>query len=244
MSANADSSPAEIGGAEQVGALYPLGRRKTMGQDVLGSLREAIVMGAIPPGSQLRLKDLSAQLGVSFSPIREALRQLEILGLVEHLPYRGTRVSLLTLEEMRETYEIREALESLSVRRAAERFSGEDVSACRAALDEIEQGYAEDDGKRITQANTAFHLAIAKAARSAALFRSIAAVCETSERYSASLFLRPGSSERQTIERQGHLDILEACADHDAPRAQVAVREHIAVFERLATPQMESAREP
>lgn len=242
MSVNAGLS---IGGGDDAegasSAVRPLltkRNRRTLSEEILGTLREEIVMGTIPPGTPLLLKDLSAQLGVSVSPIREALRQLQILGLVEHSPYRGTRTSLLTLEELQETYEIRGALESLSARKGAERFTDDDTVACGAALDEIEAGYEAADTRRVIHGNTAFHLALARAARSETLYRSLAAVCETSERYSASL-LQHTSRENQKVEREGHLSILRACQQHDPVAAERAVLEHLQVFERLSTLQME-----
>jgi DNA-binding GntR family transcriptional regulator len=209
-----------------------------MSQDVLAELRNAIVMGHIPPGAPLRLEELADLLGVSVSPIREALRQLEVIGLAEHFPHRGTRVSLLTLAEMQETYEIRVALEALAVRRAAERFTDADADATRAELAQIEQAYLMNDDTRIIRGNTQFHLAVAQAARSAGLLRLIAAACETSERYSAAMLKAGRPQEMEEIERTGHLAIFTACVEHDPYGAETALRTHLDVFENLFTFQL------
>jgi DNA-binding GntR family transcriptional regulator len=208
-------------------------QRGTFSQDVLAQLREAIVMGQIAPGAPLRLEELAALLGVSVSPIREALRQLEIIGLAEHSPFRGTRVSLLTMEEMQETYEIRGALEGLAVRRAATRFADEDVESAELALAELAEGYAVGDRSRVIRGNTTFHLSIARAARSAGLLRLIAAACETSERYSASVLSAGDPADTQEIERAGHLAIYEACVEHDVEKAAAVLGAHLDVFARL-----------
>src|ERR687883_1814422 len=95
-------------------------------------LREAIILGELGPGSPLRLEDVARSLGMSISPIREAVRQLEALGLAEHVPHHGAKVMRLDVEELRELFSIRLALESMALRRAAEVFRPEDEETARA----------------------------------------------------------------------------------------------------------------
>jgi DNA-binding GntR family transcriptional regulator len=209
--------------------------RRTLSQDILIQLRSAIVMGQIPPGAPLRLEQLAALFDVSVSPVREALRQLEMIGLVEHSPYRGARVSLLSVSEMQETYEIRHTLERLAVHRAAERFTRDDALSAQSALQEIEQAYRDNDFAATIRGNTTFHLAIGRAADSERLLKLIVSACETTERYSASLLKQHRPDEMQHIEREGHIAILEACRNHDSARAQEALSAHMEVFERLFT---------
>ena len=77
-------------------------RHRTMAEAALAELREAIVLGEIVPGTPLRLEDLASSLGMSISPIREAVRQLEALGLAEHVPHHGAKVTALDVEELRD----------------------------------------------------------------------------------------------------------------------------------------------
>jgi DNA-binding GntR family transcriptional regulator len=209
--------------------------RRTLSQDVVARLRSAIVMGQIAPGAPLRLEELAAVFDVSVSPIREALRQLEMIGLVEHSPYRGARVAPLSIGEMQETYEIRHALERLAVKRAAERFTDEDARSAESALREIAAAYRDDDFTATIRGNTAFHLAIARAAQSARLLKLIVSSCETTERYSASLLSQHRPEEMEDVESEGHRAILQACRDHDPARAQEALSGHMEVFEQLFT---------
>ena len=81
-------------------------RHRTMAEAALERLREAIIMGELTPGTPLRLEDLARQLGMSISPIREAVRQLEALGLAEHVPHHGAKVMPLDVEELRELREL------------------------------------------------------------------------------------------------------------------------------------------
>jgi DNA-binding GntR family transcriptional regulator len=94
-------------------------RHRTMAEAALERLREAIILGELTPGTPLRLEDLARSLGTSISPIREAVRQLEALGLAEHVPHHGAKVVGLEIEELRELFSIRLSLETMALRRAA-----------------------------------------------------------------------------------------------------------------------------
>src|SRR5260370_13110883 len=97
-------------------------RHRTMAEAALDGLREALIMGELQPGAPLGLEDLARSLGMSISPIREAVRQLEALGLAEHVPHHGATVMALDVEELRELFSIRLALEGMALRRAPRPF--------------------------------------------------------------------------------------------------------------------------
>src|SRR6266853_1079546 len=105
-----------------------------MAEAAVERLREAIIMGELTPGTPLRLEDLARSLGMSISPIREAVRQLEALGLAEHVPHHGATVMRLDVEELRELFSIRLALEGMALRRAADLFEPADAESARAHL--------------------------------------------------------------------------------------------------------------
>src|SRR5881398_294020 len=110
-------------------------RHRTMAEAALDELREAIILGELVPGTPLRLEDLAASLGMSISPIREAVRQLEALGLAEHVPHHGAKVVALDVEELRDLFQVRLALETMAVQGAARRFDDEDAARAHASLD-------------------------------------------------------------------------------------------------------------
>src|SRR6266704_3070964 len=105
-----------------------------MAEAALERLREAIILGELTPGTPLRLEEVAQELGMSISPIREALRQLEALGLAEHVPHHGAKVMRLDVEELRELFAVRLALEGMALRRAAVQFEPLDAEAARAQL--------------------------------------------------------------------------------------------------------------
>src|SRR5437763_16897717 len=86
-------------------------RHRTMAEYALMELREAIILGELPAGTPLRLDELARSLGMSISPIREAVRQLEALGLAKHVPHQGARVLDFDIAELRDPFQARRPLE-------------------------------------------------------------------------------------------------------------------------------------
>src|SRR3954468_23051672 len=127
-----------------------------MAEAALERLREAIILGELTPGTPLGLEDLARQLGMSISPIREAVRQLEALGLAEHVPHHGAKVMALDVEELRELFSIRLALESMAVRRAAELFAEDDAQAARAHLGVYDEARRRGDVRNAVHAHASF----------------------------------------------------------------------------------------
>ena len=113
--------------AEKLSAVRPAGGHRTLAERAFATLHEAIVTGVLAPGERLPIEELAEVLEMSPMPIREALRLLDSVGLVENIPHRGARVTELSIDDLREVYEARLALEPLAVRHAAENFTDEDA---------------------------------------------------------------------------------------------------------------------
>ncbi len=205
-----------------------------MAEAALAELQDSILSGELAPGAPLRLEDLAARLGMSISPVREAVRRLENLGLAVHVPHRGARVSELALDDLRDTYEVRLVLEPLAVRRAAARFTGEDAAAARAHLADYAQARERDEPQSARAAHAAFHFALYAASGSEWLLRLIRPAWENCERYRAISLQSPSSRE---IERE-HERILDACARHDPDRAAAELTRHLAATANLVARQM------
>jgi DNA-binding GntR family transcriptional regulator len=200
-------------------------RHRTMAEAALERLREAIILGELTPGTPLRLEDLARSLGTSTSPIREAVRQLEALGLAEHVPHHGAKVVALEIEELREIFSIRLALETMAVRRAAELFDADDERAARAHLAELDGARRGGDARVAVRAHSAFHFTLYEAGRSGWLLRLIRPAWDSCERYRPVLLGPVGSSQ----DRHAELDheLLEACAARDSDRAAAALYAHL-----------------
>jgi DNA-binding GntR family transcriptional regulator len=200
-------------------------RHRTMAEAALERLREAIILGEIRPGTHLRLEEVAQQLGMSISPIREAVRQLEALGLAEHVPHHGAKVVRLEVEELRELFSIRLALEGMAVRRSAELFRGEDDARARAHLAAYDEARHRGDTRAAMREHAAFHFTVYEAAQSAWLVRLIRPAWDSCERYRPVLLADTGALQ----DRHEELDeeLLAACAAHVPERAAAALRAHL-----------------
>ena len=200
-------------------------RHRTMAEAALERLREAIILGELTPGTPLRLEDLARSLGMSISPIREAVRQLEALGLAEHVPHHGAKVMGLDVEELRELFSIRLALETMAVRRAAELFRSEDEAAARMHLAAFDAARHRGDVRAAVRSHTAFHFALYEAGRSAWLVRLIRPAWDSCERYRPVLLAATGAAP----DRHEELDVelLEGCVAREPDRAAGALHAHL-----------------
>jgi len=131
----------------------------TLAERVCGQLIDSIVAGELPPGSRVSEEGLAQRFGVSRAPLREALRRLEEYRLVQRRPHAGVRVVSLSREELTELYEIREALEGMACRLAAERMSEEDLAQLGRVLDAHERRDDVVEGRSYFQEGAEdFHL--------------------------------------------------------------------------------------
>jgi DNA-binding GntR family transcriptional regulator len=200
-------------------------RHRTMAEYALEQLREAIILGELPAGTPLRLDELARSLGMSISPIREAVRQLEALGLAKHVPHQGAKVLDFDVEELRDLFQVRLALESLAVRRAAERFTDADAEAARRHLARFDETRAAGDVRQTMRAHTDFHFALYEASQTPWLVALIRPPWDRSERFRPALLASAG--EPQDLHRKFDERLLAACAGHDPTAAAQALFEHL-----------------
>jgi DNA-binding GntR family transcriptional regulator len=210
-------------------------RHRTLAERAVADLQESILRGELPPGAPLRLEALAKALEMSAMPIREAIRELERLGLAEHVPHRGARVAQLTVEDLRDTYEARLALESLAVRHAAERAGADDVAIARRLLEEHLAAYRIGDAARGRTLHAEFHFALYAASGSQWLPRLIRPLWENSERYRLASLQAGRSLERR---RREHQRIVDAVAAHDPAAAEEALRAHLVLTANLVAKRM------
>ena len=189
-------------------------------------------MGELTPGTPLRLEDLARSLGMSISPIREAVRQLEALGLADHVPHHGAKVTGLDVEELRELFSVRLALESMALRRAAELFGAADGEAARVHLTAYDEARRRGDTRAAVPAHTAYHFALYEAARSGWLLRLIRPAWDSCERCRPVLLAEGAVQDRH---EELDVELLEACAAHEPDRAAAALREHLELANDIYT---------
>ena len=130
---------------------------------VFNTLRQAILTGELKPGERLMEIHLANRLGVSRTPIREAIRKLELEGLVTMIPRRGAEVAQITEKSLKDVLEVRRALDALSVELACDRITPEELDALGEACDAFEAATRTHDAKKIAQADVALHDIIVRA---------------------------------------------------------------------------------
>lgn len=191
-------------------------------ETVTDILRRGIVAGALPGGSRLVQARIAAELGVSRSSVRSALRTLEAEGLVRIVPGRGALVHEISLTELCELYEIRKLLEPVATARAAKHASKGMILRAGALITAME---SETDGARFADYNTDFHQVIEEAGTSPRLALILANVRAVSALYvTRSIMVEPGRRRDANAE---HAEILRALIDRDPEAAADAVLRHL-----------------
>lgn len=204
--------PVDVGG---------LPAHRTLAEKAFHSLRQAILTGRLRPGERIPIEDLASALEMSPMPVREAIRRLDALGLVENVPHKGARITELSITDLRELYEARLSLEPLAIARAAERFTDEDAVRARAALGELR---SESVGSLSAwRAHSELHLTLYRAARSAWVLRLIQPLWESSERYRLAMSISAVGPRNV----RNHGQLVEACVRHDAERAAYELTNHL-----------------
>ena len=198
-------------------------------------IRSAIVSGDLEEGERLVEERLSADLGLSRTPVREAIRRLTLEGFIERHEGYNTRVATFPADEMEQTFHIRQFLESYAAERAARLATEEDIAEIRAISDEISRHTPPantEDYQKISIANEAFHRKIVEVSRSPRLTAhmmmafDIGMVDRTYRRYNADELIRSAKH---------HREIADAIAAHAPEWARTAMQTHIRAAEMAAS---------
>lgn len=191
---------------------------------VFNTLREAILKGDIAPGERLMELDLASKLGVSRTPIREAIRKLELEGLVKMAPRKGAEVAEITFEDLRDVLEVRKNLEELAVDLACKRATQEDVKH----LYELHEGFKESlktgDLTVMAEADEAFHDAIYESTKNKRLIQIINNLREQMYRYRLECI--KDVELRNTLVSE-HQELVETIESRRTESAKKVVQTHI-----------------
>jgi DNA-binding GntR family transcriptional regulator len=202
--------------------LVPGPQRRTAHELVRDTLRRAIFSGLLAGGTHLGQSEIASQLAVSTTPVREALRDLAADGLIRIDTHRGAVVHDLDHDDLREIYEIREALEPLAIRRAARHITADELATAADLLDRMDR---ETDPAVWAELNWAFHALLGRASRSPRLFSLITSAQGSTARYvGESLKAHP---ERLAEANADHRALLAALAGHDADTSAKLVTVHL-----------------
>jgi len=202
----------------------------SLADQAYAAIREEILRGQLRPGMALSRRRLARELGMSVVPVTEALQRLEGHGLVESRPRAGTRVRVPTEKDVRELYDLREALESQSARLFAERATADQCLELREMADHVDVLFGrlaaggEDPAFRsaVHSTHVKFHMRIAEHARSEILKQMI-------ERNHILIlnWLFDVTARRTPLPPRFHTELVESVTSGDPARADAAMRAHV-----------------
>ena len=197
-------------------------------KQVLDGLRRAIISGDLKPGEKLREAALSASAGVSRTIVREALRQLEIEGLITATRNKGAMVRSLSLEEARDIYCIRAFLEGVTTRLFTQRASDEQVTRLERSVDATLVAYGSGNVKRILAARDAFYDELLAGAGSAVLAGTLRSLNARIAHWRAIPLSHPGRSKKRDQEVRRELKrLIRSIRARNVAAAEQAAREHV-----------------
>lgn len=211
---------------------------KPLREIVFESMREAIIGGVLKPGERLMEIQLADEMGVSRTPVREAIRKLELEGFVVMIPRKGAYVAGVTHKDVADVFEIRAALEGLAAGLAAERVTDEEIEQMERIL--LYKEGEEPDLAHIVESDTDFHALVYKASRNERLVQILANLREQIQRFRSTSLAVPGRPKDAVAE---HRAIVEALANHDIEKAQELAEAHIVTAENVMFDAMNDKKE-
>lgn len=191
---------------------------------VFNTLRQAILRGEMEPGERLMEIQLAQKLGVSRTPIREAIRKLELEGLVIMIPRKGAEVAHITEKDMRDVLEVRCTLEELAVELACKHVTPEYIAELRAANKIFESAIVSRDLMSIVDADVQFHDVIYSMTGNARLIQIINKLREQMYRYRLE-YIKDARSHSILISE--HEDIINKIEKNEVDAAKSVIRQHI-----------------
>lgn len=205
--------------------MKPVQRGDSLYGQALETLREGILDGSIPPGTVVSAPELAALLGVSRTPIRDAILQLQKEGLVAILPRQGILVVEPTVADLEDLFRFREPLEGMAAALAAQRIDREGLQRLQAAFESHEKAIHGHDLEAHLAQDEDFHEVIAQSSRSRRIEQALRDVRNQLRVYTRTLSTKPGAMDDRIIDV--HRAIVKAIRDGDARAAESAARAHV-----------------
>ena len=196
--------------------------RSVLADQVKERLLADILDGRHPPGSRIIETKVARELGTSQAPVREALRGLEALGVVEITPFRGSRVRRPSRREIIEAYAVRSALEGLAARLAVPRMTDADLAGLAGHLEAMRSAARDDDGHGVAEADAQFHGRIVELADNVTLLKVWRSLEPFSRTYITLVI--PGADPQWSADL--HAPVLEALERRDAEGVVSALARH------------------
>ncbi len=200
--------------------------RTLLRREIKEYILQAILYGELQEGQRIVETQLAQHLGVSQSPVREALRELEQMGVLQSEPYRGVTVRALTTRDLQEMYRVRAVLEEMAVREACARMDDAALKEISEIVDGMINAAEKDDVQELVTLDVAFHRRIVESSENAFLLRMWEYAHPASWTFITITIFR----QQLDYVANRHRDIVDAIASRDAKKAATVVRKHIEEF--------------
>ena len=220
-----------------LGSLSAIPERKPLGHYVFENLKQAIVRGDFSPGNRLVESRIAEAMGISRTPVREAIHKLEREGLIKKLPQGGFYVLNLTREEIEETFGIRSVLESYAARLAAIKHQKEELEPLEEKIEAFQYFLNRGEMETLLKINTEFHSLLYAMSRSPKLIKMIKDLQDQIYRFRR-IILRIETMAKTS--NDDHRQMLRAMKKRDAHRVETLVRQHILRGQKIVLKELEN----
>ena len=191
---------------------------------VFNTLRDAILRGELKPGERLMEMHLANKLGVSRTPIREAIRMLEQEGLAVTIPRKGAQVARMTEKDLQDVLEVRDALDELAVSSACAHITEEQMNELRETVKEFEKAIQSGDVRKMVRADEDFHNVIYRAADNPKLETIVKNLREQMYRYRYE-YIKDHTDYKQLVRE--HAEIIEGFERRDETYVRAVMHTHL-----------------
>jgi DNA-binding GntR family transcriptional regulator len=199
-------------------------QKKTLHEEIADNLREMIMSGELREGDKIKENVLCDMMGISKTPLREALRVLSAEGLIRLVPNRGSYVTTPTFEEIKEMFDVMRVLEGVCARTAVEKMRDRDLSKLEKLHQKLEKNFRRKDQKEYIHQNNLYHAFVQELAGNKTLNQIVNGLRQKILLYRFQSLNLPGRFE-QSI--QEHRSLLAAFRDKDPKKAEMLMKSHL-----------------
>ncbi len=199
-------------------------QKKTLHEEIANNLREMMMSGELMEGDRIKESELCDMMGISKTPLREALRVLSTERLIRLIPNRGSYVTTPTFEEIKEMFDVMSVLEGVCARTAAEKMRDQDFSKLEKLHQKLEKSFKRKDQKEYIHQNNLYHAFVQKLAGNKTMNQSVNGLRQKILLYRFQTLNLPGRFE-QSIEE--HRRLLAAFRDKNSKKAEILMKSHL-----------------
>lgn len=199
-------------------------KKKTLHEEIANNLRDMIMSGGLKEGDKIKEDELCNSMGISKTPLREALRVLSAEGLIKLVPNRGSYVSTPTFEEIKEMFDVMTVLEGVCARTAAEKMTNKDFESLEELHKKLEENFNNRDQKKYIRYNNQYHSLVQKLAGNRILNQIVNGLRQKILLYRFKSLNLP---ERFELSIKEHRNLLEAFRQRGPERAEILMRTHL-----------------